>query len=154
MALSPLAQQVAGTLRALMERTLAPNGLPWADKGNGSRRLAAAIKEHNGGTGPSYQTLLNLLDGTIMTPLPGTLLPIARFFGATLADFGLEEDSDTKLLQLLDRAPHLRAIALKLADLPDEVVDRFEQQLLHVDLAASQLDGPVSPAAYEEVSDS
>lgn len=140
-----LAQQVAGRLRELLATTLAPNGTPWSAPSNSLRQLADAIKAHNGGTGPSYETLRVLLDGRTAKPRAAVLLPIARFFGTTVAELGVAPDPATELLELAERIPQLRRIALALADLGEQDVANFELMIVEASMSAREAE--TAPAA-------
>lgn len=135
------AQQLAARLRELTATTLAPNGKPWSAPDNSIRALTRAIKAHNGGSGPSHETMTNLLDGTrTANPSPAILLPIARFFGITLAELGIQADPATELLELAERIPQLRRIALALADLRDEDVENFELMIVEASMSVREID--------------
>ncbi|MGW4412491.1 hypothetical protein ACWEJ6_51450 [Nonomuraea sp. NPDC004702] len=87
------------------------------------RELSAAIRDGNGGQGPSHQTLMNLLDSTRTTKVDEhTLTAIAAFFrldpDAVEQDLGIELSPSSKVVLHVNRIEGLRDLAILAAQLP------------------------------------
>jgi hypothetical protein len=68
--MAPSPQELAGILRCLLDDTMGPDGKPWSAAT--LRRLEQAIKDRNGGAGPSRQTLSNLPNASSRPRRPTT----------------------------------------------------------------------------------
>ncbi|MGW4412026.1 hypothetical protein ACWEJ6_49060 [Nonomuraea sp. NPDC004702] len=87
------------------------------------RELSAAIRNGNGGQGPSHQTLMNLLDSTRTTKVDEhTIAAIAAFFHQDPADversLGITLSPSNKVVLHVSRIEGLRDLAIMAAQLP------------------------------------
>ncbi|MEV0151662.1 MULTISPECIES: hypothetical protein [unclassified Nonomuraea] len=113
----------------------------------GVRQLERAIKESNGGEGPSRQTLSNLLDPNRPSKVEEyTITQIASFFQQDPADverqLNITLSPSARLMLLAFKTEGLREAAVQLAALPEAQREAFQEMIRQA--AANSPAAPVS----------
>ncbi|MFI7643593.1 hypothetical protein [Nonomuraea sp. NPDC049400] len=132
----------------------------WPGVRPSARALEQAIKDNNGGQGPSYQTLINLQDPTRHSRVEEhTITEIASFFKQRPADveqqLGIRLSPNAKLVLSLDAdTDGLREAALALAQLPDEKRLNFQRMISQAAANAPESASSSPAAAQREGSNS